>query len=127
MRGAIWPHSVGWVHDRGIDDDNVAPIEQPLATQEDTMAVPAVDSASTRTQATNGTLAAANDPAVAGGINEDDSKYEEGGGFGAGLYDTRNTFGELNCYLMLLNVWHLWCKGHPMAFNRYRHCGQILS
>ena len=83
------------MHDRGVDDDNNVPVEQPLAMQEDAMDAPAVNFKLTRMQANNVTSAVANDPAVDRGINKDNScsQYEEGFGFGAGLYDARNAFG----------------------------------
>ena len=92
------------------------------------MDAPTIDGTLTRTQANNGAPAAANDPAVDRGIGKYDSysQYEEGVGFGAGLYDARNAFGELNRYHMLWNVGHLWRKGSRMAFNHYCHYGQIF-
>ena len=50
------------------------------------------------------------DPTVNPGAAEDDrhSCYEAGTGFGAALFDARNGFNELNRYLMLWNVAHLW-------------------
>ena len=43
------------------------------------------------------------------GVAEDDchSRYEAGTGFGSALFDARNGFNKLNCYLMLWNVAHL--------------------
>jgi hypothetical protein len=63
------------------------------------------------------------DPNVDPGAAEDDrhSRYEAGTGFGSALFDVRNGFNELNCYLMLWNVAHLWNQGSRFAFNRYRH------
>jgi hypothetical protein len=49
------------------------------------------------------------DPNVDPGAAEDDrqSRYEAETGFGSALFDARNGFNELNCYLMLWNVAHL--------------------
>ncbi len=62
-------------------------------------------------------------PVVEPGAAEDDShsRYEEGTRFGSALFDTRNGFNELNRYLMLWNVAHLWNQGSRFAFNHYRH------
>jgi hypothetical protein len=62
-------------------------------------------------------------PGIDPGAAEDDShfRYEEGTGFGPALFDVRNGFNELNCYLMLWNVAHLWNRGSRFAFNRYWH------
>ena len=63
------------------------------------------------------------DPNVYPGAAEDDrhSRYEAGTGFGSALFDARNGFNKLNCYLMLWNVAHLWNQGSRSAFNCYRH------
>jgi len=42
-------------------------------------------------------------------------------GFSSALFDARNGFNELNRYLMLWNVAHLWNQGSRFTFNRYRH------
>ncbi len=49
------------------------------------------------------------------------SRYEEGTGFSSALFDARNGFNKLNCYLMLWNVAHLWNRRSRFAFNCYRH------
>jgi hypothetical protein len=63
------------------------------------------------------------DPLVDPGAAEDYSQlhYVEGTDFGSDLFDARNGFYELNQYLMLWNVAHLWNRGSQFAFNRYRH------
>jgi hypothetical protein len=68
------------------------------------------------------------DPNVDLGTNEDDcrSRYEVGTGFGSALFDARNGFNELNRYLMLWNVAHLWNQGSRFAFKRYRHWVRCL-
>ena len=57
------------------------------------------------------------------GVAKDDSNscYKEGTGFGSALLDARNGFNELNRYLMLWNVAHLWNHGSQFAFNSYCH------
>jgi hypothetical protein len=47
-------------------------------------------------------------------------------GFGSALFDARIGFNELNCYLLLWNVAHLWYQGSRFAFNRYRHWVRCL-
>ena len=68
------------------------------------------------------------DPLVDSGAAEDDShsRYKEGTGFGSALIDARNGFNELNCYLMLWNVAHLWNRGSRFGFNCYRHWVRCL-
>ena len=65
------------------------------------------------------------DPNVDPGAAEDDrhSRFEAGTGFGSALFYARNGFNDLNRYLMLWNVAHLWLwnQGSRFAFNRYRH------
>ncbi len=62
-------------------------------------------------------------PLVDPGAAEDNchSHYKEGTGFGSALFYARNGFKELNFYLMLWNVAHLWNRGSWFAFNWYRH------
>jgi hypothetical protein len=71
------------------------------------------------------------------GEEEDDGDQEDlalhrrvcpGGMLGPGIdpgaaenNNARNGFNELNRYLMLWNVAHLWNRGSRFAFNRYRH------
>ena len=109
---AIWPQSMGWTKDDGDDTINDG---------ED-----AVDSIAATLQAldTNNGRRAARDPGEA----EDDSfsRYTPESGFGCALFDARNAFNELNRYLMLWNVAHLWNRGSRFAFNRYRHWGLCL-
>ncbi len=54
------------------------------------------------------------------------SPYKAETGFGSALFDARNGFNELNRYLMLWNVAHLWNQGSRFAFNRYRHWVRCL-
>ena len=42
------------------------------------------------------------------------------------LFDTRNAFYELNCYLILWNVACLWNKGSRFLYNCYRHWGKVF-
>ena len=67
-------------------------------------------------------------PGIDPGAAEDDSnsRYKEGTGFGSALFDAWNGFNELNRYLMLWNVAHLWNRGSQFAFNRYRHWVRCL-
>jgi hypothetical protein len=46
---------------------------------------------------------------------------KRGTSFGSALFDARNGFNELNRYLILWNVAHLWNQGSWFAFNCYRH------
>ena len=68
------------------------------------------------------------DPNVDPGAAEDDcqSCYEAGTGFGSALLDARNGFNELNCYLMLWDMAHLWNQVSRFAFNRYQHWVRCL-
>ena len=67
-------------------------------------------------------------PGVDPGAAEDAalSRYEPGTDFGSALSDARDSFNELNCYLMLWNVVHRWNRGSRCAFNRYRHWVRCL-
>jgi hypothetical protein len=101
---AIWPQSAGWTDELDDEEDDGNPQSGKALRQgvrADGMADPTVDP----------------------GASEDDSysRYEEGTGFGSALFDARNGFNELNRYLMLWNVAHLWNRGSRFAFNRYRH------
>ncbi|KAL7524034.1 hypothetical protein ACHAXR_000412, partial [Thalassiosira sp. AJA248-18] len=102
---AIWPQSAGWTHDS--EEVEVSDAETLPATQD------------------LNPSAMANNPHVDPGAAEDDSRsrYEAGTGYGAALFDAKNGFNELNRYLMLWNVAHLWRRGSRFTFNRYRHWG----
>jgi hypothetical protein len=67
----------------------------------------------------DGLLAPNVDPGAAECLRH--SRYDAETGFGSALFDARNGFNELNRYLMLWNVAHLWNQGSRFAFNRYRH------
>jgi hypothetical protein len=111
---AIWPQSAGWLHD-GSNEGDGAGNEDGENTNGDGGAVNMI-AISNRTQ---------NDDA---GVDEDvsNSCYTPDSGYGAALFDARNAFNELNRYLMLWNVAHLWNRGSRFAFNRYRHWGMCL-
>ena len=47
-------------------------------------------------------------------------------GLGTALFDTCNTFGKLNCYLMLWNMVYLWNCESRFADNQYWHWGKYL-
>jgi hypothetical protein len=47
-------------------------------------------------------------------------------GLGLAMFDARNGFNEIHCYLMMWNVRHRWAKGSQFAFNCYRHCNLII-
>jgi len=102
---AIWPQSAGWMDNQVQDGDGDV-----------------LDS--------NGDDEDAEDVAGASGTGLDStsttSRYTPNTGFGAALFDARNAFNELNRYLMLWNVAHLWNRGSRFAFNRYRHWGICL-
>ena len=102
---AIWPQSAGWTEDSGVEEEEEDGNPQVTATL--------------RCVRAEGLL----DPNVYPGAAEDDrhSRYEAGTGFGSALFDARNGFNELNRYLMLWNVAHLWNQGSRSAFNCYRH------
>ncbi|KAL7530959.1 hypothetical protein ACHAXR_003772 [Thalassiosira sp. AJA248-18] len=106
---AIWPQSAGWTH--GSEEVEVSDAEaEPLpATQEINPSA----------------MAMANNPHVDPGAAKDDrrSGYEAGTGYGATLFDAKNGFNELNRYLILWNVAHLWRRGSRFTFNRYCHWG----
>jgi len=102
---AIWPQSAGWMDNQVQDGDGDV-----------------LDG--------NGDDEDAEDVAGASGTGLDststNSRYTPNTGFGAALFDARNAFNELNRYLMLWNVAHLWNRGSRFAFNRYRHWGICL-
>ncbi len=89
---AIWPQSAGWTEDSGVEED-----------EED--GNPRVNATLRRIRA-DGLLAPNVDPGVAECVRH--SRYEAQTGFGSALFDARNGFNELNRYLMLWNVAHLW-------------------
>jgi len=102
---AIWPQLVGWTVDLGVEEE-----------EED--GDPQVNATLRRVRA-EGML----DPNVDPGAAEDDghTRYEAGTGFGSALFDAKNGINELNRYLMLWNVAHLWNLGSRFAFICYRH------
>ena len=107
---AIWPQSAGWTEVLGVEEEEEDNNPQVTATL--------------RRVRAEGLL----DPNVDPGVAEVDrhSCYEAGTGFGSALFDARNGFNELNHYLMLWNVAHLWNQGSRFAFNRYRHWVRCL-
>jgi hypothetical protein len=68
------------------------------------------------------------DPNVDPGAAKDDhhSCYKAGTRFGSALFDARNGFNELNRYLMLWTMAHLWIQGSRFAFNCYQHWVRCL-
>ncbi len=54
------------------------------------------------------------------------SRYKLGTNFGSALFDARNSFNEINRYLMLWNVAHHWNRAIWFTFNWYRHWVQCL-
>ena len=102
---AIWPQLAGWTVDLGVEAEEEDDNSQETATL--------------RHVCTEGLL----DPNVDPGAAEDDchSHYDAGTGFGSALFDARNGFNELRCYLMLWNVAHLWNQESRFAFNCYQH------
>ena len=106
---AIWPQLSGWTQELGKEEDDGDPAAANILRRHvraEGMANPLVDP----------------------GAAEDDSHshYKEGTGFGSALFDARNGFNELNCYLMLCNVAHLWNRGSGFTFNRYQHWVRCL-
>ncbi len=99
---AIWPQSAGWTTNSGEEEDD---------GDQEVLALHQQDR-----------LGRMLGPGINPGAAEDDSHshYEEGTRFGSALFDARNGFNELNHYLMLWNVAHLWNRGSWFAFNRYR-------
>ena len=104
---AIWPQSAGWLSDSGNEGDGAGADDGENA---------------------NGNRGAGNLIAISNrtqnedaGVDEDvsNSRYTPDSGYGAALFDARNAFNELNRYLMLWNVAHLWNRGSRFAFNRY--------
>jgi hypothetical protein len=106
---AIWPQSAGWTEDLGAEEDDGDPV--------------AADTLRQRVRA-DGMLDPLEDPGAA--EETSNSRYEEGTGFGSALFDARNGFNKLNCYLMLWNMAHPWNHGSRFAFNRYRHWVRCL-
>ena len=83
---AIWPQSAGWsvlTDDPRDDNGNIGPTISDFVTS---------------------------DPRINRDLAEDhaDSRYTPDSGFGTALFDAKNAFQELNRYLMLWNVAHLW-------------------
>jgi hypothetical protein len=104
---AIWPQSAGWLSDSGNEGDGQGAEDGENA---------------------NGNGGAGNLIAILNrtqnedaGVDKDfsNSCYTPDSGYGAALFDARNAFNELNRYLMLWNVAHLWNRGSRFAFNRY--------
>jgi hypothetical protein len=91
---------------------------EELGTEEDGGDPVAADTLRQRVHA-DGMLDLLVDPGA--GEDTSNSRYEEGTGFGSALFDARNGFNELNHYLMLWNVAHLWNRRSWFAFNRYCH------
>jgi len=58
--------------------------------------------------------------------NDRRTHYVAGTGVGSALFNARNGFNGLNCYLMLWNVAHLWNQGSRLTFNCYRHWVRCL-
>ena len=108
---AIWPQSAGWTEDSGVEEE------------EEEHGDPRVNATLCRVRA-DGLLAPNVDPGAA--EYDRHSRYEAETGFGSALFDARNGFNELNRYLMLWNVAHLWNQGRRFAFNRYRHWVRCL-
>ena len=144
---AIWPQSAGWTEDSGIVEDEVVEEEEGVVEEEEETATntdtqvgtagsdgegvaqralpsPPLRADTLRRVRAEGML----DPTVDPGAAEDasHSRYEAETGFGSALFDARNGFNELNRYLMLWNVAHLWNRGSRFAFNRYRHWVRCL-
>jgi hypothetical protein len=107
---AIWPQSAGWTEDSGVEEE-----------EED--GDPRVNATLRRVRA-DGLLAPNVDPGAA--EYDRHSRHEAETGFGSALFDARNGFNELNRYLMLWNMAHLWNQGSRFAFNRYRHWVRCL-
>ena len=97
---AIWPQSAGW------QDKQVSDLDGEDGGEEEGVGIAAT---------------ATNDPHINREAEEDTPhlQYTAGTGFGTALFDARNAFQELNRYLMLWNVAHLWPCGSRFAFNRY--------
>ncbi len=110
---AIWPQSAGWMHDAGEVDERDG---EELAGDADGDGNGAVADL---------VVVANRNLNVDTGVDEDvsNSRYTPHTGFGTTLFDAHNAFNELNRYLMLWNVAHLWNHGSRFAFNRYRHWG----
>jgi hypothetical protein len=88
---AIWPQSAGWIdeHVSGLDGVDVGE------------------------EGGDNAGIATNDPCINRDSEEDTphSQYTPGTGFGTALFDAKNVFQELNRYLVLWNVAHLWPRG----------------
>ncbi|KAL7524815.1 hypothetical protein ACHAXR_004326, partial [Thalassiosira sp. AJA248-18] len=126
---AIWPQSAGWTHDSEEVDANLHAVRaiwpQSAGWTHDSEEVDVSDAETLPATQEENPSAMANNPHVDPGAAEDDSRsrYEAGTGHGAALFDAKNGFNELNRYLMLWNVAHLWRRGSRFTFNRYRHWG----
>jgi hypothetical protein len=105
---AIWPQSAGWTEDSGVKEEE----------EDEEHGDPRVN-ATLRLVRADGLLAPNVDPGAA--EYDHHSRYEAETGFGSALFDARNGFNELNRYLMLLNVAHLWNQGSRFEFKCYRH------
>ena len=108
---AVWPESAGWERDDGSEDD-----ESLFLDEEDvdiTLMPPPNLPFSPEIGGTDVDPGADHD--------QSHSRYESNTGFGAGLFDAKNAFGELNRYQLLHTIAHRWAKGSRFAMNRYRH------
>ena len=110
---AIWPQSAGWLHDGSAADDGEGTAAGNNTEEDGAGNLVAISYRMEHADT---------------GVDQDtsSSRYAPGTGFGAALFDARNAFNELNRYLMLWNVAHLWNQGSRFAFNRYRHWGMCL-
>jgi hypothetical protein len=106
---AIWLQFAGWTKDLGDEEDNGDPVAADTLRQ---------------CICADGMLNLLEDPGAA--EDTSNSRYEEGTGFSSALFDARNGFNELNRYLMLWNVAHLWNRRSRFAFNRYRQWVRCL-
>ena len=108
---AIWPQSAGWEQDEG----------HGLAYNEVDVDADPLPETQTFARDANNTVVFSQDTDPGQDEDTSRSRYEPDTGFGAGIFDAKNAFGELNRYQLLWAIAHRWPKGSRFAFNCYRH------
>jgi hypothetical protein len=107
---AIWPQSAGWTKDVAAEEEDDSNLPSNATLQNCVRG--------------KGVLAPGIDPGAAKDASF--SRYKPGTGFSSALFDARNGFNKINCYLMLWNVAHRWNQESRCAFNWYRHWVRCL-
>ncbi len=107
---AIWPQPAGWTKDEAAEEEEDGDLFGNATLQNRVCA--------------EGVLPPGINPGAAEKAKF--SCYKPGTGFGSALFDARNSFNKINCYLMLWNMAHHWNRASRFAFNRYQHWVRCL-